>query len=71
MSGILIGGGTTGQCFNNFIANGKGNGIEIHGIGGIHVFNNIIINPGVTFRPDDLTLFKHGIFVSDVRNNFV
>ena len=66
MSGILIGGGTTGQCFNNFIANGKGNGIEIHGIGGIHVFNNLIINAGITYSPDDLTLFKHGIFVSDV-----
>lgn len=64
-SGILIGGGTSGNCYNNFIANGKGNGIEIHGLGRINVYNNIILNPGITFKPDDITQFKHGIFVTD------
>ncbi len=66
MSGILIGGGTKCDCFNNYIANGKGEGIEIHGLGGIRVFSNIILNAGKTFKPDDLSQLKHGIFVTDV-----
>ena len=66
MSGILIGGGTKGDCFNNFIAYGKGNGIESHGLGGSRIFNNIIVNPGKTFKPLDSNERKHGIFVTDV-----
>lgn len=66
MSGILIGGGTKGDCFNNFIAYGKGNGIESHGLGGYTIFNNIIVNPGKTFQPLNSNERKHGIFVTDV-----
>ncbi len=66
MSGILLGGGSNCDCYNNLIENGKGDGIEIHGLGGSAVFNNIILNPGKTFAPDDLSQMKHGIFVSDV-----
>jgi hypothetical protein len=66
MSGILLGGGSRCDCFNNLIEDGKGDGIEIHGLGGSAVFNNIIVNPGRTFAPDDLSQMKHGIFVSDV-----
>lgn len=66
MSGIIIGGGSKCDCYNNFISNGKGNGIESHGLGGYRIFNNIIVNAGRTFLPDDFMLMKHGIFVSDV-----
>lgn len=66
MSGIIIGGGSKCDCYNNFIAEGKGNGIESHGLGGYRIFNNIIVNAGQTFLPNDLTQMKHGIFLSDV-----
>lgn len=66
MSGILIGGGSKCDCYNNFISQGKGNGIESHGLGGYRIFNNIILDAGRSFRPNDPTQMKHGIFVTDV-----
>jgi len=66
MSGILLGGGSKCDCFNNYIENGKGDGIESHGLGGYRIFNNVIVNAGKTYKPDDSTQMKHGIFVSDV-----
>ncbi|MEI8112091.1 MAG: right-handed parallel beta-helix repeat-containing protein [Bacteroidia bacterium] len=66
MSGILIGGGSKCDCYNNFISQGKGNGIESHGLGGYRIFNNIIVDAGRSFLPKDLTKMKHGIFVTDV-----
>ncbi|MEI6682017.1 MAG: T9SS type A sorting domain-containing protein [Bacteroidota bacterium] len=66
MSGILLGGGSKCDCFNNYIANGKGDGIESHGLGGYRIFNNVIVNAGKTYKPGDSTQMKHGIFVSDV-----
>jgi len=65
MSGILIGGGTKCDCYNNFICNGKGDGIDCLGLGGTRIFNNIILNPGLSFVPSDKTQMKHGIFVGD------
>jgi len=44
----------------------QGNGIESHGLGGYRIFNNIIVNAGRTFFPNDFMQMKHGIFVSDV-----
>jgi hypothetical protein len=66
MSGILIGGGSKCDCFNNFITDGKGNGIESHGLGGYRIFNNLIVNAGKTFKPDDTLQMKYGIYLSDV-----
>ncbi len=68
MSGIIIGGGSKCDCFNNYIADGNGDGIEMHGLGGNRIFNNIIINAGRTFYPEDFSAakMKYGIFVSDV-----
>lgn len=66
MSGILIGGGTKCDCFNNFISQGKGDGIEIHGLGNSRIYNNIIIDAGKSFQPEDITTMKYGIFVTDV-----
>ena len=65
MSGIIIGGGTKCDCYNNFIGQGNGDGIECHGLGGTMIFNNIIIDAGQHFFPNDKTRMKHGIFVSD------
>jgi len=65
MSGILIGGGTKCDCFNNFISQGNGDGIDLLGLGGCRVFNNIILNAGIAFAPSDKTQMKHGIFVAD------
>jgi hypothetical protein len=66
MSGILLGGGSKCDCYNNYISDGKGNGIESHGLGGYRIFNNIIVNAGKTFLPDDSSKMRHGIFISDV-----
>ncbi len=66
MSGIIIGGGSKCDCYNNFISQGKGDGIEIHGLAGFRVFNNIIIDAGRSYLPADANQMKHGIFVTDV-----
>ena len=66
MSGIIMGGGSKCDCFNNFISDGKGEGIENHGLGGTRIFNNIIVNAGVSYYPNDPSKMKHGIFISDV-----
>ncbi|MBS1510982.1 MAG: right-handed parallel beta-helix repeat-containing protein [Bacteroidetes bacterium] len=65
MSGIIMGGGSKCDCYNNLIKNGKGDGIEMHGLGGSKMYNNIIVNAGRSFVPNDMTQMKHGIFVSD------
>ena len=66
MSGILLGGGSKCDCFNNYISQGKGNGIENHGLGGNRIFNNIIVDAGRSYMPLDSTLMRHGIYISDV-----
>lgn len=66
MSGIIMGGGSKCDCYNNKISDGKGDGIEDHGLGGNKIYNNIIINAGQSFLPNDASQFKHGIFVSDI-----
>ncbi len=66
MSGIIIGGGSKCDCYNNFISQGKGDGIESHGLGGYRIFNNIILDAGRSFKPTDMSKMKHGIYVTDV-----
>jgi len=66
MSGILIGEGTKCDCYNNFISQGKGDGIEYHGFRGSRIFNNIIVDAGTSFAPNDRTQMKHGIYISDL-----
>lgn len=65
MSGIMIGGGTKCDCYNNYICDGKGDGIDCMGLGGTRIFNNVIVNPGITYFPGDQTVPKHGMFISD------
>ena len=64
-SGIQIGGGTTGKCYNNYIANGTGNGISILGTDNNSFYNNVIINPGLNFYPAEITQRVYGIFCDD------
>jgi hypothetical protein len=68
MSGILIGGGSNCDCFNNKIFDGKGDGIDILGLGNHKIYNNLIVRPGKTFVPsyDNPNPEKHGIWVGDV-----
>jgi len=60
MSGFLLGGGSSCNCFANFIKDGKGDGIDELGQGGNFIYNNLIVNPGQNFTG---TTGKHGIFV--------
>jgi hypothetical protein len=66
MSGILIGGGSKCDCYNNYIYKGKGDGIESLGLGGYRIFNNIIVDAGRSYQPCNLTAMKHGIYLGDV-----
>lgn len=68
MSGIVLGGGTSGLCYNNLIYDGYGSGISIFGLGDIWVYNNVIVNAGrisnlVTGPPDNFQAY--GIFCDD------
>ena len=60
MSGVLLGGGSSCNCFSNFIKDGKGDGIDELGLGGNYVYNNLIVNPGQSMSGSGQ---KHGIFV--------
>jgi hypothetical protein len=66
MSGIILGGGSKCDCYNNYIAYGKGIGIENHGLGGNRIFNNIIVDAGLTYKPGEPDEMKYGIYVTDV-----
>jgi hypothetical protein len=66
MAGILLGGGSKCDCYNNFISQGVGDGIEYHGLGGNKLYNNIIVDAGRLYQPADSSLMRHGIFVSDI-----
>ena len=63
MSGIIIGGGSRADVYNNKIYDGKGDGIDIFGLGSMRVFNNLIVRAGRTYMPNDPVAFKHGIYL--------
>ena len=42
-AGLVIGGGSTGEVFNNYIDTGEGDGIDVFGIGDVRIFNNIVV----------------------------
>lgn len=60
MSGILIGGGSVCDCYNNKIIDGKGDGMDILGKGNQKIYNNLIVNAGQ--RLNDPQASKHGIY---------
>lgn len=49
-AGIILGGDCNGDVYGNNVEKGTGNGIEIFGFGSINVYNNSIIDAGVTTR---------------------
>ncbi|MFH1936840.1 MAG: right-handed parallel beta-helix repeat-containing protein [Bacteroidota bacterium] len=63
MSGIILGGGSECDCYNNQILYGKGNGIQILGLGGNKVYNNLILNAGRTYLQE--FPYMNGIYVGD------
>ena len=65
MNGIIVGGGSRCDCYNNQIYNGLGTGISYFGQGKSMIYNNLIVRPGIGYFPDDSTIMQHGIFVSD------
>jgi hypothetical protein len=65
MSGILVGGGSQCDVYNNYIYKGKGDGIESLGIGDYRIFNNIIVDAGRSYCPNDPSKMKYGIYVND------
>jgi hypothetical protein len=65
MSGILIGGGSDCDCYNNYIYKGKGDGVESLGLGGYRIYNNVIVDAGYNYYPTDPSRMKYGIFVND------
>jgi hypothetical protein len=65
-SGIVIGGGTTGKCYNNYISNGTGNGINVFGLGNNLIYNNIIVYPGYNIELGVPQYYaSYGIFCDD------
>ena len=66
MSGILIGGGSVCKTYNNTITNGKGDGIDVFGMGNFNIFNNLIVDAGKYYLPDKPNMMKHGIYVGKV-----
>lgn len=65
MSGILIGGGSKCDCYNNQIFDGKGDGIDAFGFGTQKIYNNLIVRAGKTYFPNDPTYPRHGIFIGN------
>jgi hypothetical protein len=64
-SGLQVGAGTTGVFYNNFIMNGGGGGMMVFGLGNIKIYNNVIVNPGLTYLPGEPKVNIHGIFIDD------
>ena len=65
MSGILIGGGSKCECYNNQIIDGKGDGIDAFGFGLNKIYNNLIVRAGRSYFPNNPSLARHGIFVGN------
>jgi len=67
MSGIMMGGGSTCDCFNNIIKDGKGDGIDVFSLGNQKIYNNLIINAGRTYHYNEnyYPYLKHGIYIGN------
>ena len=61
-AGILLGGLSNGKVYNNYVANGTGNGIQILGVGHIQVNNNVVVNVGGN---NVVSNSKDGIFIDE------
>ncbi|HEX2608523.1 MAG TPA: hypothetical protein VHK91_14140 [Flavisolibacter sp.] len=63
-SGIILGGNTTGDIYENTVKTGTGNGIEVFGYGLCKVYNNTVENAGY----DGTTSGQESIFCNDPIN---
>ena len=71
MSGILIGGGSKCDCYNNKIYDGYGDGIDVFGLGNMIIYNNLIIRAGTKYEPTNPNLYRHGIYIGLVDGAFI
>lgn len=62
MTGIALGGGTTGSIHSNRIKDGEGMGIFANGLGDVYIFNNEIIRPG---KSKSTASQKYGMYIDD------
>ncbi|NPD46194.1 MULTISPECIES: T9SS type A sorting domain-containing protein [unclassified Lentimicrobium] len=63
MSGIIVNTGSSCDVHDNIIIDGKGTGIFNQGTGGQYFFNNLIVNAGRDYFPEDQILKQQfGIF---------
>lgn len=65
MSGILIGGGSRCDVYNNYIYKGTGDGIESLGLGNYKIYNNVIVDAGQSYQPGVASAQKYGIYQND------
>ena len=65
MTGIILGGGDQGVCYDNYIEYGKGDGIDNLGLGGSQIYNNVSVSPGYNFYPGNQSYPKYGIYTND------
>ena len=63
-AGIILGGNTNGDIYNNTVKNGTGNGIEAFGYGIINIYNNDVENAGA----DGTTMGQESVFCNDPIN---
>ncbi len=70
MSGIIIGGGSKCDCYNNKIFDGLGDGIDVFGMGDMMIYNNLIVNAGKEYEPSNPDLYRHGIYIGYVDGAF-
>jgi hypothetical protein len=63
--GILIGGGSKGDCYNNYIYDGKGSSIGFLGLGASKIYNNVIVNSGLGYYPGNQNYPVDAIYVND------
>jgi hypothetical protein len=64
-AGIILGGNTTGDIYDNVVKNGTGNGIQAFGYGTIRIYNNQVENAGA----DRTTIGQESVFCNDHLNN--
>lgn len=69
-AGIISGGNTSSKIYNNYVANGTGNGIEVFGYGNIEVHDNTIANVGTTAdNPNGEESFFSNAYLNLVESN--
>lgn len=69
-AGIISGGNTNAQVFNNIVTNGTGNGIQFFGYGKMNCYNNTVTNVGNTAEnPKGEESFYARAYINSVEQN--